>query len=128
MKNAELKTIREGLGLTLQDVAGLTGVQQRTVQYWEAGTLSVPNRVGNMLEALEYRVEAVVLKEIFEINKPKKGGHVTLERYQTDEDLHRERPDLIDLTARTHAVILNRIRRRLKRLKITAIIKYFELT
>lgn len=37
MKPAELKTIRESLGLTIRDIAAIGNVSPRTVQNWENG-------------------------------------------------------------------------------------------
>ena len=49
MTPAELKTIRESLGLTVQWLADRAGVKLRTVQYWESGRSGVPADVSELL-------------------------------------------------------------------------------
>lgn len=49
MTPAELKTIRESLGLSAQWLADRAGVLQRSVQYWEAGRSRVPEDVAELV-------------------------------------------------------------------------------
>ena len=52
MTNAEFKSLREALGLTSRDLAGLIGVRQATVTGWEAGIRPIPDRRAEQLRSL----------------------------------------------------------------------------
>ncbi len=49
MTPAELKTLRETLGLSAQWLADRAGVLQRSVQYWEAGRSRLPDDVAELI-------------------------------------------------------------------------------
>lgn len=53
MSPAELRMVREAVGLTQEDLAVWLGVADRTVRRWEAGTSHVPDGVREALEARE---------------------------------------------------------------------------
>lgn len=62
MDPAELRTIREYLGLTRDDLAGALSVREDTVRKWEAGREPIPYRVLEEVERLEvYTANAVAL-------------------------------------------------------------------
>lgn len=115
MTPAEMKTIRESLGLSAQWVADQAGVMLRTVQYWEAGRMSVPADVAKMLVEIDQRLENAVAQAVTEMSElsEKNGppGDIELVRYRTDEDLWSAKPDMRPLPASTHAAMLARTRR-----------------
>ena len=114
MTPAELKTLRESLGLSEQWVAERAGVQLRTVQYWEDGQDSVPVDVANMIEHIDETVNLSVknnLKKIKATNK--KGDEIALIRYRTDDDLWSFTTDMAPLPAACHAAMQARLRRAL---------------
>lgn len=49
MTPAELKTLRESLGLPVQWLAERANVQRRSVEYWEAGRSKVPDDVAELM-------------------------------------------------------------------------------
>ncbi|MFB4280872.1 helix-turn-helix domain-containing protein [Nonomuraea sp. MTCD27] len=53
MTDAELKVVREYLGLSLQWLADHLAVSLRTVQHWEQGKYAIPDGVRIAIEALE---------------------------------------------------------------------------
>ncbi|MFI6496930.1 helix-turn-helix domain-containing protein [Nonomuraea typhae] len=53
MTDAELKVVREWLGLSLQWLADHLGVSLRTVQHWEQGKYAIPDGVRLTVEQLE---------------------------------------------------------------------------
>lgn len=53
MNNAELRVVREGLGLSVTDMAEHFGVNPRTVRSWESGRDSVPPWVAEGMGLLE---------------------------------------------------------------------------
>jgi hypothetical protein len=53
MTDAELKVVREYLGLSLQWLADHLAVSLRTVQHWEQGKYAIPDGVRLAVESLE---------------------------------------------------------------------------
>ncbi len=53
MKGAELKRMREGLGLTQAQLAEILDVKPNTVARWENGVLDVPKTVALAMETIE---------------------------------------------------------------------------
>lgn len=95
MKSAELKTIRESLNLTLQDVADQANVKLRTAQYWESGGWTVPEDVAEYLSELDRKVDLFVEAE---------------KRCKSEPEVKEIAPFF---TVATHAAALARLRRKL---------------
>lgn len=53
MTHLELKTLREFLGFTQQDLAMRLGLSKRSIQYYESGEQPVPRVVMLALQAIE---------------------------------------------------------------------------
>lgn len=89
MTPAELKTLREALGLTCQWLADEAGVSMRTVQYWEAGRTAVPSDVAQILVMLDERVSAASkrLATDAEASARSPRERVTLTRYRCVEEM-----------------------------------------
>ena len=131
MTAAELKTLRESLGLTTQWVADQAGVKLRTAQYWEmGGRMAVPGDVAEMLIAIDQQIDNAVTKSIDLVKEvSKKNGYpkeVALVRYRNNDDLWQFKPDMKPLPASSHAVLLSRTRRALWAINIHSIIEYME--
>jgi len=128
---AELKTIRESLGLTTQWIADQAGVRLRTAQYWEQGDrMSVPGDVADMLLKIDQQLDTAVKQSIDVvqeiINKNGKPEEIVLVRYRNDSDLWHFRPDMKPLPASTHAVLLARMSKALAHIDIVFRIEYME--
>ena len=115
MSPAELKTIRESLGLSAQWLADRAGVLQRSVQSWEAGRSRVPDDVAELLLKLEAQFAeatrqalAVVDEQTAKQGQPPET--VRLYRYRDDAALHAARPDMAGLPVTAHAALLARVR------------------
>ncbi|AMW34902.1 DUF1870 family protein [Haematospirillum jordaniae] len=130
MTPAELKTIRETLGLKAQWVADQAGVRLRTAQYWETGRMAVPADVASMLLDIDRALEDMVAQSLAKIEgtAAQHAGavEVILLRYRTDKDLWEFHPDLAPLPASTHAAMLARLCRALSARSIPTVIQYME--
>ena len=115
MTSAELKTLRESLGLPVQWLAERANVQRRTVEYWEAGRSKVPDDVAELLLKLDAQFAeatrqalAVVDEQTAKQGQPPET--VRLYRYRDDAALWEARPDMRDLPVTAHAALLARVR------------------
>jgi len=130
MTPAELKTLREACGLSLPNLAALSGVQERTARYWESGQSTVPTDVADMISKLDLQLtlsanQAVhVIADHARANPDQQLEDIVLVRYKTDADLHRFRPDMQGLPATTHAAIIYRARAALQEADIQVRIIY----
>lgn len=115
MTPAELKTIRESLGLTAQWLADRAGVLQRSVQYWEAGRSRVPEDVAELVSRIDAQfAEATRQALAVADEQTAKQGHppevVRLYRYRDDAALWEARPDMDGMPVTAHAALLARVR------------------
>jgi len=122
MNGAEFKTIRESCGLSVPDMAKFavsprTGepVGERTIRYWEAGSVPVPGDVADLLTKLDEMLSNSAEKTLeWYRNSLKQHGigpeMVYLVRYKKNEDLWQYRPDMEGLPATCHAALINRAR------------------
>lgn len=95
MTGAELQTLREGLHLTRDDLAGLAGVQARTVKHWENGRSGVPDDVASMVQRLDM-LATLAAREVIDTLTASTGknGAKVLYRYRSAEDFSRYEPSL----------------------------------
>jgi hypothetical protein len=131
MTPAELKTLRESLGLPVAWLAQRAAVHDRSVRYWESGHAPVPDDVAQLMTSLEATAWDVVLgfsKEIKETPDAVGGlpEEVVLLRYKTDEDLWAFHPDFKGLPVTFHASILSRVRRLLWEYQIPSVIEFMD--
>lgn len=129
MTPAEFRTLREALGLSPAQVAGMTGYALRTVQSFDEGTRRIPAAVEVRLLEIEAAVEKVVAGAVQAVKETaeEQGGlpeSVCLVRYKTDDDMHRYRPDMAGLPASLHAAMLASLRRELFKMGIVSRIVY----
>ncbi len=115
MNGATLKTLREALCLPVSWFAAVCGVQERTVRYWESGTVAVPQDVSDQIEQLEMlavvltdQIVSSVRQQVAEHGDP--GEPIRLVRYADAEDMARFQPELATLPPTFHAAIIARIR------------------
>ena len=107
MTSAELKTLRESLGLTADWLAKRAGVQLRTVRYWEAGRNKVPDDVEEMIVSLNaWRESAVSAMVQSCIVATPALDEVVLLRYRDDEHLWAHHPGFEGLPVTFHASTL----------------------
>lgn len=115
MTPAELKTIRESLGLPVQWLAERANVQRRTVEYWEAGRSKVPDDVAELLLKLDAQFAEATRQALAVVDEQteKQGQRpetVRLYRYRDDAELWAARPDMLGLPVTAHAALLARVR------------------
>lgn len=90
MPSAELQTVREYLGLTLDALAHLLTVNPRTVRAWESGRDLIPTRIREEVEAIEDYTARVVAHVVTELDDTQ-DAIIAVAR--TDEDFAAERPE-----------------------------------
>lgn len=115
MTGAELQTLREGCGLSREDLAGLCGVQARTVKHWENGRSGVPADVAGVVAAIEARLWLAAREAKQAITEAARQhgsapADVVLIRYASSEDLARYRPDMAGLPVGVHGALVGRVR------------------
>lgn len=128
MTGADLKTLRESLGLPAQWVADQAGVRLRTAQYWESEGFRVPEDVAARLSDIDRRFDEVAAAAVEEWQTHGRDGEVVLLRYKTDADLWQFRHDMKPLPASSHAALLSRARRKLEAAGASVSIRYMEPT
>ena len=119
MTPAELRTLREGLGLTLADVATLGSVQLRTAQRWEEGVSAVPKEVAQALRSLDSVVERALREAVAQVARcDPPPAQVALLRYRSDDDLARADPVMAErfqpAPAKVHGMMIGRLSRALQ--------------
>lgn len=90
MTRAELRVVREALGLTGDWLAAHLGVSPRTVRHWEAGRYAIPDGVRLELERME-AVAAGVVEE--GVKRLRDAPEPTLAVYASDEDVRAAHAD-----------------------------------
>lgn len=131
MTSAEMKTLRESLGLPVQWLADQAGVKARTVQYWEAGRNAVPEDVALMLKSIDAQIWNIVGNAVSQIKEAAEmegalPEQLDLIRYRTDEDLWHYQPEFKPLPATCHGMLLSRLTREIGPLKIPVHIIYMQ--
>jgi transcriptional regulator with XRE-family HTH domain len=108
---AELQTLRELCGLSRDTLAGLCGVQARTVKHWEGGRSGVPDDVATMARTLARWVAAeaaeIVAQSLAE--RASHGGPVVLLRYREAAHLPGERKNGASMPTEAHGAALARV-------------------
>jgi transcriptional regulator with XRE-family HTH domain len=105
MTDAELRTVREFLGLTPEWLAAHLGVSARTVRHWEAGRYAIPDGVRLEIEDLERRTGEFISGIVPQLlDLPDPGVYV----YRSDEEYHTAHPE-IPFPASWHRAVVARI-------------------
>ena len=129
MTPAELKTIRESLGLPVQWLAERANVQRRTVEYWEAGRSPVPADVAELILQIDAQFAEATRQAlaVFDEQTARQGQPpetVRLYRYRDDAELWAARPDMRGLPVTAHAALLARVRTALQERRQDVAIEY----
>jgi DNA-binding XRE family transcriptional regulator len=117
LTGAELQTLREACGLSREELGHLADVHARTIKHWENGRAGVPSDVAALVQRLDDTLHTAAQHAIATYTgaaAPPAG--VVLLRYANAEDLHRYRPDLVNLPASVHGAIVGRVRAGLRHL------------
>jgi transcriptional regulator with XRE-family HTH domain len=126
MTSAELKTLREFLGLSVTWLAAKVGVQERTVRHWESGRNPVPDDVAKLVKYHNSLVENVVRETVEHcLSQETKPEEVLLVRYHTDTELWKHRADMLGLPVTFHAAMLQRTAYALQSHNIATTLEYF---
>ena len=127
MTPAELRTLRDSLGLTAEQVAQMAGVRDRTVRRWEAGDWPVPQDVADALRRLDAQIEHHVAGAVEGIaERPQRPDDVVLVRYRTAEAMAHYLPDMASLPPSVHGALIDRVRVALGRLGIASRIVWMD--
>lgn len=131
MTGAEMKSLREYLGLPLGWVAEKMTVQRRSVEYWESGRHTPPKDaqalLRHCLEQLEQAVKNTIVvaeEQTAEMGQPPQG--IDLRRYKTEDALWAAQPSLTGYPVTYHAAIVVRAALELERLGHQVTIHYAE--
>lgn len=114
MTPAELRVVREFLGLSGTALASYLGVSDRTVRHWEEGKYPIPDGVRLEIEKLEaYTAQRVagVVEKLLDIPDP------VVVTYRTDEEYRAAHPGS-PLTAGWHRAVIARAAQKVPGLSI----------
>ena len=132
MTSAELKTMREAIGLSVPELAAFANhVQERTVRYWESGRNQVPNDVETLVTGISQLLDtkanelAEDIRELIKLGGPLEGPFVLI-RYRENEDLWHFEPNWKSFSTTTHGAFLTRCRVALADLGVATRIVYMD--
>lgn len=91
MTDAELRVVREFLGLTPEWLASHLKVSARTVRHWEAGRYDIPDGVRLEIEDLERRTAEFLDGLVSKLMDVPVRGVIT---YRNDEEYHAAHPEI----------------------------------
>lgn len=115
MTPAELRVVREFLGLTPEWLAGHLNVSARTVRHWEAGRYAIPDGVRLEIEDLERRTGEFVsgiIDKLMDLPDP------TVITYRDDAEYRAEHPDT-EFPASWHRAVVARVAQEVPGLSLT---------
>ncbi|WP_432124077.1 helix-turn-helix domain-containing protein [Streptomyces sp. C10-9-1] len=114
MTSAELRVVREWLGLTPEWLAGHLKVSARTVRHWEAGRYAIPDGVRLEIEDLERRTGEFVSGIIGRLMDLPDPGVIT---YRDDDSYQAAHPDR-EFPASWHRAVVARVAQEVPALRI----------
>lgn len=129
MSPADLKTMREAVGLTVSDLASMAGVQERTVRYWESGVpgrSGVPEDAAELVTRLDHRLTVLADQLLVKVLAQGNPTGATLLRFKESADLWHFIPDFRGLPVTTHGALLSRCRLALEKLNHRTRIVYMD--
>lgn len=94
MTDAELRVVREHLGLTGDWLAAHLHVSPRTVRHWEQGKYAIPDGVRVEIERLEAVTADAVTAGIDAYRDVDDPAEVSLLTYRSDDDYHAHHPEV----------------------------------
>lgn len=111
---AEFKTLREGLGLSVQALADILEIKnERTIRNWEAGLRPLPKAVLDSIWNLDGLASQIVQHGITMILGFPETACIVVLRYETFEDFARYHPEMATYphAHRIHAAAIGRLSR-----------------
>lgn len=105
MTPAELRVVREYLGLSGEALAGLLGVSARTIRHWEGGVYPIPDGVRIEVEAIEAETAEAVSAVIGRLNS---AAEVRLVTYRSDAEYRQAHPE-VRFPASWHRAVVARV-------------------
>ena len=114
MTSAELRVVREYLGLTPEWLAEHLNVSARTVRHWEAGKYAIPDGVRLEMEDLERRTGEFVAGVVGKLMDLPDPGVLT---YRSDAEYRAANPD-VEFPASWHRAVVARIAQEVPALRI----------
>ena len=105
MSGAELRCLREWLGLTTRWLADHLGVAERSIHRWEGGVREVPEGVAAevlRLSEITYDVLNGLVEKLLDVPDP------GLYTYRSDEDYREHHPE-VDWPASWHRALCSRL-------------------
>lgn len=101
MGSGELQMVREYLGLTGDQFAGMLGVNPRTLRSWEQGRDPIPERVREEVESIEATTASAVGEVVDALNSVvDDGDDPAVLVYREDASMHAARPAFSHMSAR----------------------------
>lgn len=107
MTDAELRVVREYLGLTGDWLAQHLGVSPRTVRHWEQGKYPIPDGVRLAVEQLEAQTATFVTAVVQKLLASDETD-LTVLTYRSDADYHAAHPE-IPFPASWHRAVVARV-------------------
>lgn len=131
MTGAELRTLRDSLGLSADQLAQMLGNRDRTIRRWESGEWPVPDDAAEVLQRLDAQVERAVQGAVDALQDAKRRtrkppADAVLVRYRTDRDLAYYRPDMAAWPLCVHGALIDRVRLAFSRLGVTTRIVWMD--
>ena len=110
----ELLARREGLGLSMHEMASWLGTREGAVSKWQRGRQELGDEFANAIDAAEILIETLADEAFTELRERHAGGvsHTTLYTYSTDDELSAAHPELTGVPAVFHRVAMARARTR----------------
>lgn len=108
MNGAELKTWRESVGLSATQLAGLLGVETRSVNRWESETMPIPAGILAEISKLDHHIH-----QMLQWIEQRHQDDPVLYRYREPDDLKTHDRELWDagVSIQAHASVLWKISR-----------------
>lgn len=132
MTPAELKTMREAIGLSVPELAAFANnVQERTVRYWESGRNQVPKDVDTLVMGISQLLDARAnelaegIRELIKLGGRLEGPFVLI-RYKENADLWHFEPQWKTLPTTAHGAFLTRCRVALAGMGVATRIVYMD--
>ena len=122
MTGAELQTLREACHMSRDDLAGLVGVQARTVKHWENGRAGVPGDVAAVVREIDQNATDVARHAVGKLLAMQaaparvlvgQAVKMVLIRYRSAADMARYNPSIAGLPEGAQGCIVARIRQAL---------------
>jgi transcriptional regulator with XRE-family HTH domain len=123
MHQAEFKTLREALGLSISTLVKVIDVDERTLRKWESGKKKLPQGVIDSLVGIDTLLTNTANALFEQVTKTPQES-VVLYRFIDEEDLLEQHPEFEGLPMSSYGVVLFRARQKLIDLGIPVSIEY----